>query len=243
MLIVFIFGCNTTGKTEEKSTEIEIGSINKCFFIKKDDTNVYFNTSIIKEADVATFEQVKGEDRIYKDKNAVYYVSSGKHCESSIHSCPGADLETFDILESNYYAKDKNHVYKGGEILENADPATFDISSWFSTYVKYEPISGCYTMYKYSSNVYFNDDIIFEADASTFEAIERDERLYKDKNNVYSIFHGEGCTAWLGIYKGSDPDTFELLDFYGKYAKDKNNVYFEGEILEGVNSATFEVQK
>ena len=40
------------------------------------------------------------------------------------------DKNTFEVIGiegNNYYAKDKNHVYKNGEILEGADPETFTI--------------------------------------------------------------------------------------------------------------------
>ncbi len=43
---------------------------------------------------------------------------------------PGVDVDSFEILLSNFedspFAKDKNHVYYFGRILEGADAATFD---------------------------------------------------------------------------------------------------------------------
>ena len=81
----------------------------------KDDNNIFYSSIIIEDADIESFQIV---DYPYsKDNNNVY-----------IHSklLEGADAQSFSIVKSGYFAKDKNFVYDmEGEIIEDADPATF----------------------------------------------------------------------------------------------------------------------
>lgn len=82
-------------------------------YILFDDKVVYDGVEI-ENADVATFQFVKG----YYTKDRYQVYCAGKSIE-------GADPGTFEVFEYLIYSKDKNHVYYDGKILKEADAATF----------------------------------------------------------------------------------------------------------------------
>lgn len=158
-------------------------------------------------ADAATFVVGNGPNvswtRFAKDKNTIYY--SGE-------PIIGADLQTFTPLPDLYdktqispFAKDLQHVYltrfarageSAGQVIPNADPATFTALGWVFAKDKNtvwsaragEGLSGLYALP--------------DADASTFIALLFQNDVvgyFKDKNHVY----------WLeSVIPGADPATF-----------------------------------
>lgn len=98
------------------------------------------NSKIIQGADPATFTVVGvdttgslGAYTYYaKDKNNVYtgFVCGDQGCSGKEGVLQGADISTF-VYVTNFgdfsFAKDKRHVYSGGQVLEGADPATFRV--------------------------------------------------------------------------------------------------------------------
>lgn len=96
--------------------------------LAKDKNYVYADISIIKYIDPRTFEDLTG--KYYKDKNHIYYydLDYGASGEFNCRNCriiEEVDMESFEVISEFGYAKDKNHVYKEGEILEGEDPKTF----------------------------------------------------------------------------------------------------------------------
>jgi hypothetical protein len=99
----------------------------------RDDAKVYWKWRTIEEPRGPieyTVKEVKGADpktfrfldeRIEgvwgKDRHGIYFF------EQRIE---GADITTWEPLDWGY-SKDKNHVYKGAEIVKNADPKTFRV--------------------------------------------------------------------------------------------------------------------
>lgn len=80
--------------------------------------------------DINTFENI-GFYNYAKDKNNVYYFISG-----NIKVLLDTDQETFEVLndwnlnfhqETSVYAKDKNHIYFRGDILNDANPKYFRV--------------------------------------------------------------------------------------------------------------------
>ncbi|GEM_PF-4988371 len=72
------------------------------------------------------FETYRDYGRYSTDKNSVYYrhlMSDGK----MILKLDTAHRKTFTPLGSTTYAKDSNHVYRRGNIIEGADPKTFEV--------------------------------------------------------------------------------------------------------------------
>ncbi|WP_219006927.1 DKNYY domain-containing protein [Aquimarina litoralis] len=85
----------------------DIGFFEDKGLVKIDD-QIYYQSNIIENADIATFEEI--EAGYTKDKNAVYFL--GKVIE-------GADTNTFRYNTSSYTFSDKNHIYEIGKIVKS----------------------------------------------------------------------------------------------------------------------------
>ncbi|MCK5509977.1 DKNYY domain-containing protein [Candidatus Parcubacteria bacterium] len=171
----------------------------------------------------------------HKSNMYIYYLGTKK--ENRIES---VDLSTFTVIHSARYsiAKDKNYVFWGDKIIENADPENIEyLECSFS---------------KDKNNIYSANKILGNIDVGTFKIINcGDERdlYYLDKSAVYNLisFNKDGTWEKNKIIQGADPDTFEyfperhsLTDGSGcSYAKDKNNVYFGSEKLINADPAVF----
>lgn len=94
------------------------------------------------------------------------------------------DIDSF-VIYGFGYAKDKNNVYRNGEVIDYMDAKTFEYLD--------------VTYSKDANNVYRNGKKFIAADPETFE-IMSSEGYSKDKNFVY--YHGE-------ILEGVDPKTFK----------------------------------
>lgn len=87
--------------------------------VYKSTDNVFFEYSILENADAPTFKVVDSTlSRAYfRDKNSVYYYNIKiKH----------ADAATFVPLNDNY-AKDKKHIFYQDSLLKNADYGSFRV--------------------------------------------------------------------------------------------------------------------
>lgn len=157
--------------------------------------------------DVPSFEVGNGPNaswvRLAKDKNAVYY--SGK-------PIIGADLNSFspildpnDATQVSSYAKDAQHVYRlrfaqqgesAGQIIPNADPATFTLVGWVFAKDKNTVWSAR------AGEGLTGLAIVDGADAATFSAVLL-------KNNVTGYFKDKNYVYWLeSVIPDADPATF-----------------------------------
>lgn len=183
---------------------------NRCFIYNYPEMDKF---DIIE--DIESFEKIN--DVYYKDKNGIYYIS-----DIQVHKINIADLGTFIVLNQNDYAKDKNHAYYDGKIIESADPQSFEF------------INGKYT--KDKNHVFYYDEIIFGANPKTFKLVEnsfyKNIEAYdgKDNNNIY--INGV-------LVDGVDVNAFEIIK--GSYVKDKDSVYYENAEIQNADVATFEV--
>lgn len=182
----------------------------------------------------------------FKRWGTYYYQPRGSFKGDEV-KVEGADARTFEIINSKY-AKDKNHFYFGSSIVEHADPETVVLLD--------------YAYLKDKNNVFYYGALMNDVDFETFETIRT--HYAKDKNHVYKgadiivdadpetfIFMGEINTIPeyavdknTAFYRGeSIPDSegisFQLLNDH--YSKDKGNVYYESIIIEGADSASFEL--
>lgn len=141
---------------------------------------LYKNGFIVGKIDPETFSVFGGY--YFEDKNGIYWGND-------LIGGAVPDKATFVAINDKYakenyaYAKDKNHVYFLGSVLDSADPKTFTI------------IEDNYT--KDINHIYTDHSIIQGADLETFSVI--NSEYSKDKNNVYD--YGE-------IVLGADPKTF-----------------------------------
>ena len=141
----------------------------------------------------------------------------------------GADASTFVDLGYGY-GKDRNHVYRFGEVLEYVDPSSFRVSSEFASdeaYGHMRPGYGgdcCHDgygqydnggYYKTNFDVFFRGREISDAHVSSFEIL--GDGYAKDSFHVY----------WRGeILDGAMPSSFKVSR--DGYAKDAFNTYFHG---------------
>lgn len=141
----------------------------------------------------------------------------------------GADASTFVDLGYGY-GKDRNHVYRFGEVLEYVDPSSFRVSSEFASdeaYGHMRPGYGgdcCHDgygqydnggYYKTSFEVYFRGREISDAHVSSFEVL--GDGYAKDSFHVY----------WRGeILDDASPSSFKVTR--DGYAEDAFNTYFHG---------------
>jgi hypothetical protein len=115
--------------------------------------------------DAASFQKI-GDSKYVKDKNGVYgaYVKTATVTEK-----PTKDPATFVLLNETY-AKDKNHVYFDGSVVEGADAASFAAIDEFWG--------------KDKNHVYDRVWIAQHMDAGTFG--KTDDGQLRDKNAIYS---------------------------------------------------------
>jgi len=90
----------------------------------KDDKNVYYEGKILSLANKDSFQSLDGYygSSYVKDDLNVWY--NGIRISN-------ADAATFEIVDSyGSYAKDKNKVYKYGQVIQGQSPLTFDPSTY-----------------------------------------------------------------------------------------------------------------
>ncbi|WP_165251315.1 DKNYY domain-containing protein [Paludisphaera soli] len=81
-----------------------------------------------------------------------------------------ADVATFRVLEDPKYARDKNHVYRSGLVLEGFDGGSFEF------------LPGC-NYARDRNHVYYRDSIVVDADRDTFRVL--GFPYGRDAKNVY----------------------------------------------------------
>jgi DKNYY family len=126
---------------------------------------------------------------------------------TSIPSAPAGDIDSS-------YSFDKDKVFHRCQIIEGADPDSF------------EPLHPFYS--KDADSVFYGTSTLLNADVNSFRVLSHGWAL--DGRTVYL----DGLT-----YPKADAQSFRQIDrdYYG----DKNNVYFYEKIIEGANINTFQL--
>lgn len=135
----------------------------------KNETGVYLKRvdemRLIPNADAETFRVLPELDEFGLDNNRVYYAG----CE-----LPGANPQTFKHLPNGTYGTDGTNVYWRWKLLTYVDADSF--ISLPRGYGKDDKL------------VYWEDDIIPEADPNTFESFEDNDGITaRDKNHTYFL--------------------------------------------------------
>ncbi|OGC93649.1 hypothetical protein A2389_03295 [Candidatus Adlerbacteria bacterium RIFOXYB1_FULL_48_10] len=159
-----------------------------------DDMYVYYSDKLLPKADPDTFEV---EGAYGYDHRTAYYGGE---------IIKGVDAGTFTVI-GDYWAKDKDRVYSDGNVIVGADPATFELidveyeyygrdATQVFTYdgvIKgAEPETFVPLQYGYAKdakNVYYNMELMSDADVSTFTVSGYDLDVpydAQDKNHTYS---------------------------------------------------------
>lgn len=216
-----------------------------------------------------------------KDENYVYFGTD---------IVVGADPKSFSIIDEQF-SKDKNHIYYEGDVLEDSDSSTFVVgeipkdksnvyllltcedNQWDQCYQKvvgadpatFEPVK--YGFYKDKSHIFYNTQLVPEADVNTFTVYDGGKYDYTygyDKNYIFVIGYDrvgvikEKCSDLnrIGGYylkcddkvyyedkllAGADAKTMIPVGVTSNYAVDSKTVYFDGEIVVGADAATFSI--
>jgi len=191
----------------------------------KDKKHVFYRRSMIINADPDTFEVLGGA--FSRDKNHGYafktyqeiipVTNDPAHFEIVPNMKGVQDDYTDDAI---IYARDREHVYSGSEILTSADPATF-------FYVPMRAGTG-FSLARDKQFVYWRDTPIPEADGSTFKVVSYD--YFKDKNAVWGTsIDNRGNSSWAKL-PDTDVATFEVIGKDLRYGKDKKHYYYNGNI-------------
>jgi hypothetical protein len=159
------------------------------------------------------------DSEYYKQDNKIYQVEVSYDLNVKLLEVPEADYETFEFPYESSLAQDKDHVFFMGNIVNVADPNSFEqIGPYFRDYIN---------VYKIVNNELV---VIDGIDGCSFELISFGDSQYnwkgysKDKNNVYY-----GTT----VVKDADPQSFVVTE---DKVYDKNYEYggiykkVEGEI-------------
>lgn len=183
----------------------------------------------------------------YQKRNDSYVYATSNEGQGYVeHAIPAIDVESFQVLNKQGYAKDNRQVYFEFYPIEGADPASFtalsDRYGKDNAHVFYmlTPIPGAdpdtFDLFdKYwgrdSHDIYFQEDPIQACDPATFVLLE--EQWQKDSQCVYR----NGIKA-----PDADPASFVIINFW--FGKDKNHVYSnDPTIIEGADPATFKVHE
>ncbi len=178
----------------------------------------------------------------YKEENGkIYYYHYAGVGVTFKDEVQGADLATFEEL-TEFYGKDKNHVYKKSVQLKDSDPETFELLEegysrdknnvyWSNLKIEgadpktHEIINEDYSKDKQS--VFFTSHKLEQADPKSFEYIS-DRYYWRDKEHVF---------RYDSIMPNADPETLEKLTLF--IWKDKNYVFHCGKIIPQAEAKSF----
>jgi hypothetical protein len=189
--------------------------------------NAYTNEKVKHEIikDLLSFELFSPKANFAQDSQNIYLFNDG-----IIKIFDVADKETFELISclgdrTDCYFKDKNNIYYGdGSIMENVDPATFEIINERFGKDKNDVID------------FYNCFDASKVDPNTFELV--GTFAVKDKDSVYYSLDGAQSCDFEKL-DNVDPETFEYLEY--PFYKDVNNVYFQGEIIDNADSSSFKL--
>ncbi len=227
------------------------------------------NTGISKKTDL--------NDKYAKSWQGIYFKTScsnifGSSCNYEFMK--DADKDSFAVIpdhnDGNYlvgtaYAKDKNHVFLEGKIVDGADPNTFSLldsgyasdANW-NYHEETQEVNEKDVMFRrYLIRVAKNDDM------GVKPTIEGNWQIYPDKlffngkvvtgldNKTFKKFNenyyeDKNYLIWVGnltpeaVLIEKDPKSkFQVIDKYGNALKDSTRVVYDGVILKGANPSKF----
>ncbi|MGR3980578.1 DKNYY domain-containing protein [Pseudoalteromonas sp. 1181_04] len=180
------------------------------------DTQVVLRNQIIEAANPRTFSNFDDDfpQWNYSETEGKYTVYYDDEILKAV------DFDSFTPLFSGY-AKDKNHIFYGENIIvPEADLQTFEI------------LTTSYEFARDKSNIYYlsgnETSAINGLDPDSFEEIERN--YIKDKSGVYHYSQSDGVQR---IYD-ADVESFAVTDYdesTNSDALDKKHYYMRGEIV------------
>ena len=199
----------------------------------KDANRVYYQGGILEGCNPESFEFINFNWRYSKDGQYVYWH----------RSLISEDPKNFVIIKKAL-AKDSRQVFRGTQILLDADPHTF------------ETLGNDY--HRDKNAVFFSFHKIEGVSPTTFSLVPEDPELGRDGNKLFRkgiaidseykrLDHDYTVDSQHAKYKeevipGADSKTFEVIfNQLNAYAKDSTQVYFGGTLIREADPTTFEV--
>jgi len=180
------------------------------------------------QADQETFVVI---DKYYaKDKDNAYLQKRPSGAGVwSWHVITNIDSDSFVTFENDSYAKDKNHVYLDGKIIQEADQSSFEafFTSKINNKVQYDALDDI--------SFYYGGRIVGSNISKKEKQIDANGLMTDDIRNTSQ--QSEGNTQEIVDF------TMQEIDVY--FSKDSNNVYFidpysgEKKIIDNVDVETF----
>lgn len=214
----------------------------------KDDSQVFYQDNVIKNADPKTFKVFPGEDIIGGRYLSCKFARDNFNAYLYNKIIVGAQPKTFSPLWGEYCRDETNIFYKGQKFTESTAPAEKVANDINKDYIRLgdvffyrdKPIPGVDAesfiligegFARDSKQVYYYEHPISGVNAGSFKRLNRHYSL--DNQHVY--FHGEGVFKAL---PGSDPKNFNVIN--QEFGKDKEQVYYNDHILREVDANTFD---
>ncbi|MBP9210808.1 MAG: DKNYY domain-containing protein [Saprospiraceae bacterium] len=186
-------------------------------WFSKDKDHVYLQSKKVSNIHGNSFERINSY--FAKDDRHYYYIAQDpSEYKINVIDCDYGSCEIMD----NSYSKDHRKVFYRGDLMKDADPATFQL------------INAPYS--KDHQHIFFEKLAIAKADPLTFELFPENEAssgdtyYAKDKDHIF---------VNDVIFSGADASSFKILD--EKYCLDKNGVYFKMKKLKGADPSSFKV--
>jgi hypothetical protein len=222
----------------------------------KDNDHIFYKGEIIPNVDYKSFSvtTIVEEFPTLPEEDFYEFITPVQKNDQQLHPSGKMNIMPFKkrnmIIVLEYYAKDKNNVYYGFNLIPEADPETFYIHSIFfskdknSCYFNGNPITNSdpntfkliYGRWaKDNYHVYFNDQIISD-NPSSFTFI--NNYYSKDNQSVWYNFDSLQPNSKLVTIRTSSVNDFELVS--DRYAKDSENVYLNGTIIDKVDARSFQ---
>lgn len=197
----------------------------------KDATHVYYEAGALPGADPKTF--MAFDSSYAGDAGQIYWRGA------VIPGAKGYDPSVpFEVLNGNSTrARDKHHVYSSGNIVEGADPATYQmIGDGRIAHDKND-----YYAVNFEDNL--GGQYPLHMNLAAFKLLIPDEPTGMNNDpweNLWERIWARDDTKYVvggKTYPIADPATFEVLH-YG-YAKDAKQAYFLDKVIPGADPRTF----
>lgn len=196
--------------------------------VREEMAEIILRTLVINEFDLEVYTDEDWYNSLPRGEMQMLYDGYSKDWNNVYMNdeiVEGADPESFEHF-GGMYAKDAEHVFIGTALVEGVDADHF------------EYLGGVYG--RDDKNIYVSTshqsfEVLFGADLETFEVISDDDlrvdSYAKDQNHVYQNEI---------IFEGADPASFRATDLWDAYIDDKH-FYYHGFIYPWIDVNSFAV--
>ncbi|MFT5265219.1 MAG: hypothetical protein ACI8YQ_003970 [Polaribacter sp.] len=171
-------------------------------------------TTQVSNVDPKSFKKIKSERAYGVDKFHAFY--EGKIIEHSLGN-------SFIALKGGF-SKDAKSVFYSYQKIKGANSKTFKLIN-----------NGPFSYDK--NNIYYDWKPIGATDINSFEVI--NSLGAKDNQYYYKVSNAGDDSLHISKYPIKDKKSFQHLKH--RYSKDDFQIYFDGEVVVGADSRTFEV--